>query len=57
MLLIIYRIYSIFHIFLLKLYKYKKANNKILKYILLELIDNNLKYKIKKILNKIKKKG
>ncbi len=39
-LLIIYRIHSVFHVFLLKLYNYKLNNDFILKYFALELIND-----------------
>jgi len=37
---IIYKIHSVFHVFLLKLYNHRLNNNFILKYFALEFIDN-----------------
>lgn len=52
----IYKIYSVFYAFLLKSYKYRQNNDFILKYFALELINKKQEWKIKKILQKRKRK-
>ncbi len=55
-LLIIYKVYSLFYVFLLKLYNCKLNNNSILNYFTLKLIDDEQEWKIEKILQKWKRK-
>ena len=57
LLLIIYRIYNIFYIFLLKSYHNRDCDDASKSFIqIFEFIDNNELWKIKKIINKIKNK-
>ncbi len=55
-LLIIYRIYSVFHVFLLKSYNHRLNDDFILNYLTLKLIDDEQEWKIEKILQKQKRK-
>ncbi len=55
-LLIIYRIYSVFHVFLLKSYNCRLINDFIFKYLALKLINDEQEWKVKKILQKWKRK-
>ncbi len=51
-LLIIYKVYSLFYVFLLKLYNCRLNNNSILNYFTLKLINDEQEWKIEKILQK-----
>ncbi len=53
---IIYRVHSVFHVFLLKLYNRRLNDNSILDYFVLKLIDDEQEWKIEKILQKWKRK-
>ncbi len=55
-LLIIYRIHSVFHVFLLKSYNHRLNDDFILNYLTLKLIDDEQEWKIEKILQKQKRK-
>ncbi len=55
-LLIIYKIYSVFHVFLLKSYNHRLNDDSILKYFAFKLINNEQEWKVKKILQKRKRK-
>ncbi len=49
-LLIIYKIHSVFHVFLLKLYNHKLNDDTIFKYFTFKLIDDEQEWKVEKIL-------
>ncbi len=53
---IIYRVHSVFHVFLLELYNCRLNNDSILNYLVLKLIDDEQEWKIEKILQKWKRK-
>ncbi len=53
---IIYRIHSVFHVFLLKSYNHKLNDDSILDYLVFKLIDDEQEWKIEKILQKRKRK-
>ncbi len=53
---VIYRVYFVFHVFLLKSYNCRLNDDFILDYLILELIDNEQEWKIEKILQKQKRK-
>ncbi len=53
---IIYKVHSVFHVFLLKLYNHRLNDDFILDYLVLELIDDEQEWKIEKILQKWKRK-
>ncbi len=53
---IIYRVHSVFHVFLLKLYNCRLNDDFIFNYLVLKLIDNEKEWKIEKILQKRKRK-
>ncbi len=53
---IIYRVYFVFYVFLLKLYNCKLNNDFILDYFVLKLINDEQEWKIEKILQKRKRK-
>ncbi len=53
---IIYRVHSVFHVFLLELYNCKLNDNSIFDYLVLKLIDDEQEWKIEKILQKRKRK-
>ena len=53
---IIYRVYSVFHVFLLESYNRRLNDDSILDYLVLKLIDDEQEWKIKKILQKRKRK-
>ncbi len=55
-LLIIYRVHSAFHVFLLESYNRRLNDDSILDYLVLELIDDEQEWKIEKILQKRKRK-
>ena len=55
-LLIIYRIHSVFHVFLLKSYNHRLNDDFILKYFAFKLIDDEQEWKVEKILQKWKRK-
>ena len=55
-LLIIYKIHSVFHVFLLKSYNHRLNDDFILNYLTLKLIDDEQEWKIEKILQKQKRK-
>ncbi len=54
--LIIYKVYFVFHVFLLKLYNHRLNDDSIFNYLALKLIDNEQEWKIEKILQKRKRK-
>ncbi len=53
---IIYKVHSVFHVFLLKLYYCRLNDDSILDYFILKLIDDEQEWKIEKILQKWKRK-
>ncbi len=53
---VIYRVYSVFHVFLLESYNRRLNDDSILDYFILELIDDEQEWKIEKILQKRKRK-
>ena len=53
---IIYKVHSVFHVFLLKSYNRRLNDDSILDYLVLELIDDEQEWKIEKILQKQKRK-
>ncbi len=53
---VIYRVHSVFHVFLLELYNHRLNDDSILDYLVLELIDDEQEWKIEKILQKQKRK-
>ncbi len=53
---IIYKIYSVFHVFLLKLYNHRLNDDSIFKYLAFKLIDDEQEWKVEKILQKRKRK-
>ncbi len=53
---VIYRVYSVFHVLLLKLYNRRLNDDSILNYFVLKLIDDEQEWKIEKILQKRKRK-
>ena len=53
---IIYKIHSVFHVSLLKLYNHRLNDDSILNYFILKLIDDEQEWKIEKILQKWKRK-
>ncbi len=53
---IIYKVHSVFHVFLLKLYNCRLNDDSILNYFVLKLIDDEQEWKIEKILQKWKRK-
>ena len=55
-LLIIYRVYSVFHVSFLKLYNHRLNDDSILKYLALKLIDDEQEWKVERILQKWKRK-
>ncbi len=55
-LLIIYRIYSVFHVFLLKSYNCRLNDDSILEYLTFKLIDDEQEWEVEKILQKRKRK-
>ncbi len=53
---IIYRVHSVFYVFLLKSYNRRLNDDSILDYLILKLIDDKQEWKIEKILQKWKRK-
>ncbi len=53
---VIYRVHSVFHVFLLESYNCRLNDDSILDYFILELIDDEQEWKIEKILQKRKRK-
>ncbi len=53
---IIYRVHSVFHVFLLESYNHRLNDDSILDYFVLKLIDDEQEWKVKKILQKRKRK-
>ncbi len=53
---IIYKVYSVFHVFLLESYNRRLNDDSILNYLVLKLIDDEQEWKIEKILQKRKRK-
>ncbi len=53
---IIYKIHSIFHVFLLKSYNHRLNDDSILEYFAFKLIDDEQEWKVEKILQKWKRK-
>ena len=53
---VIYRVHSVFHVFLLESYNRRLNDDFILNYFVLELIDDEQEWKIEKILQKWKRK-
>jgi len=53
---VIYRVHSVFHVFLLKSYNCRLNDDSILDYFVLEFIDDEQEWKIEKILQKWKRK-
>ena len=53
---IIYRVYSVFHVSLLESYNRRLNDDSILDYLVLELIDDEQEWEMKKILQKRKRK-
>ncbi len=53
---VIYRVHSVFHVFLLESYNRRLNDDSILNYFILELIDDEQEWKIEKILQKWKRK-
>ncbi len=53
---IIYKVHSVFHVFLLKSYNHRLNNDYILDYFILKLINDEQEWKIEKILQKRKRK-
>ncbi len=53
---IIYKIYSVFHVFLLKSYNHRLNDDSIFKYLAFKLIDDEQEWKVEKILQKRKRK-
>ncbi len=47
---IIYKVYSVFHVFLLELYNHRLNDDSILNYLVLKLIDDEQEWEIEKIL-------
>ncbi len=53
---VIYRVHSVFHVFLLESYNSRLNDDSILNYLILKLIDDEQEWKIEKILQKQKRK-
>jgi len=53
---IIYKVHSVFHVFLLESYNRRLNDDSILNYLVLKLIDDEQEWKIEKILQKRKRK-
>ncbi len=47
---IIYKVYSVFHVFLLKLYNHRLNDDSIFNYLVFKLINDEQEWKIEKIL-------
>ncbi len=53
---VIYRVHSVFHVFLLKLYNRRLNDDSIFNYLIFKLINDEQEWKIEKILQKWKRK-